>query len=102
MKVLRYEGLNAYDILKYENLFLEQSAIENLEEDWGPIDRWLPATGKGRPKTLQFYKENKPLNGMIMLKVSKKKEIDYQEHIVVPSVMLRRIFGKHRFKLNRQ
>jgi len=32
VKVLRYEGLNAYDILKYENLFLEQSAIENLEE----------------------------------------------------------------------
>ena len=32
VKVLRYEGLNAYDILRYEDLFLEQSAIENIEE----------------------------------------------------------------------
>jgi large subunit ribosomal protein L4 len=32
VKVLRYEGLNVYDILQYEDLFLEKSAIENLAE----------------------------------------------------------------------
>jgi large subunit ribosomal protein L4 len=32
VKVMRYEGLNVYDILKYEDLFLEQSAIGDLEE----------------------------------------------------------------------
>ncbi|MCP4665988.1 MAG: 50S ribosomal protein L4 [Deltaproteobacteria bacterium] len=32
VKVLRHEGLNPYDILKYEDLLLEQSAIENIEE----------------------------------------------------------------------
>ena len=32
MKVMRYQGLNAYDILKYDHLFLEQSAIGKIEE----------------------------------------------------------------------
>ena len=31
-KVMRYEGLNVYDILKYDHLFLEQSAIGKIEE----------------------------------------------------------------------
>jgi large subunit ribosomal protein L4 len=32
VKVMRYEGLNVYDILKYDHLFLEQSAIGKIEE----------------------------------------------------------------------
>jgi len=32
VKVIRYQGLNAYDILKYDYLFLEQSAIGEIEE----------------------------------------------------------------------
>ncbi len=32
VKVVRYQGLNAYDILKYDYLFLEQSAIGEIEE----------------------------------------------------------------------
>ncbi|MCP4683765.1 MAG: 50S ribosomal protein L4 [Desulfobacterales bacterium] len=32
VKVMRYEGLNVYDILKYEHLFLEQPAIEKIQE----------------------------------------------------------------------
>lgn len=32
IKVMRYQGLNAYDILKYEHLFLEQSAIGKIQE----------------------------------------------------------------------
>lgn len=32
VKVMRYRGLNVYDILKYDYLFLEQSAIEKIEE----------------------------------------------------------------------
>ena len=32
VKVMRYQGLNAYDILKYDHLFLEQSAIGEIEE----------------------------------------------------------------------
>jgi large subunit ribosomal protein L4 len=32
VKVLRYEGLNVYDVLKYEHLFVEQPAIEKIEE----------------------------------------------------------------------
>ena len=32
VKVVRYEGLNAYDILTYDTLFLEQSAIGEIEE----------------------------------------------------------------------
>jgi large subunit ribosomal protein L4 len=39
VKVLRYEGLNAYDILKYDDLFLEQPAIENLEE--ALVSSWI-------------------------------------------------------------
>ena len=32
IKVMRYQGLNVYDILKYDHLFLEQSAIGKIEE----------------------------------------------------------------------
>lgn len=32
VKVMRYEGLNVYDILKYDSLFLERVAVEKIEE----------------------------------------------------------------------
>ena len=32
VKVLRYQGLNPYDLLSYEYLFLIQSAIPRIEE----------------------------------------------------------------------
>ena len=32
IKVMQHQGLNVYDILKYEHLFLEKSAIEKIEE----------------------------------------------------------------------
>ncbi len=32
VKVMRYQGLNVYDILKYDHLMLEQPAIEKVEE----------------------------------------------------------------------
>lgn len=32
VKVMRYQGLNVYDILNHEHLFLVQSAINNIEE----------------------------------------------------------------------
>lgn len=32
VKVMRYQGLNVYDILKYDHLFLDQSAISRIEE----------------------------------------------------------------------
>jgi large subunit ribosomal protein L4 len=32
VKVMRYQGLNVYDILKYDHLFLEQSVIKTVEE----------------------------------------------------------------------
>ncbi|RLC28321.1 MAG: 50S ribosomal protein L4 [Deltaproteobacteria bacterium] len=32
IKVMRHEGLNVYDILKYDHLFLEQSAIDRIQE----------------------------------------------------------------------
>ena len=32
VKVMRYQGLNVYDILKHEHLFLSQSAIVRMEE----------------------------------------------------------------------
>jgi len=32
IKVMRYQGLNAYDILKYDHLFLEQSAVGKIQE----------------------------------------------------------------------
>jgi len=32
VKVMRYQGLNVYDILKYDHLILEQSAIVRVEE----------------------------------------------------------------------
>ena len=32
VKVMRYQGLNTYDIMKYDHLFLEQSAIGKIEE----------------------------------------------------------------------
>jgi large subunit ribosomal protein L4 len=35
VKVMRYEGLNVYDILKYDNLFLERVAVEKIEEALG-------------------------------------------------------------------
>jgi large subunit ribosomal protein L4 len=35
IKVMRYEGLNVYDILKYDNLFLERVAVEKIEEALG-------------------------------------------------------------------
>lgn len=35
VKVMRYQGLNVYDILKYDHLFLEQSTIGRIEEALG-------------------------------------------------------------------
>jgi len=32
VKVLRHEGLNVYDILNHEHLFLARSAVEKIEE----------------------------------------------------------------------
>jgi large subunit ribosomal protein L4 len=32
VKVMRYEGINVYDILNHEHLFLVQSAIPKIEE----------------------------------------------------------------------
>jgi large subunit ribosomal protein L4 len=32
VKVMRYEGLNVYDILRYDHLFLVQSAVSKIEE----------------------------------------------------------------------
>ncbi len=32
IKVMQHQGLNVYDILKYDHLFLERSAIEKIEE----------------------------------------------------------------------
>ncbi len=32
MKVMRYQGLNVYDILRYDHLFLEQPAVQKIEE----------------------------------------------------------------------
>jgi large subunit ribosomal protein L4 len=32
VKVMRYEGLNVYDIIKYDHLFLEQSTIGKIQE----------------------------------------------------------------------
>jgi large subunit ribosomal protein L4 len=32
VKVMRHEGLNVYDILTYDYLFLEQSAVSQIEE----------------------------------------------------------------------
>jgi large subunit ribosomal protein L4 len=32
VKVMRYQGLNVYDILKYDHLFLEKSAIGKIQE----------------------------------------------------------------------
>ena len=32
MKVMRYEGLNVYDILKHDHLFVEEPAIGKIEE----------------------------------------------------------------------
>ncbi len=32
VKVMRYQGLNVYDILKYDHVFLEQTAIGKIEE----------------------------------------------------------------------
>jgi large subunit ribosomal protein L4 len=32
VKVMRHEGLNVYDILRHEHLFLDQSAISVIEE----------------------------------------------------------------------
>jgi large subunit ribosomal protein L4 len=35
VKVMRYEGLNVYDILKYDTLFLERMAVDSLQEALG-------------------------------------------------------------------
>ena len=32
VKVMRYQGLNVYDILKHDHLFLVQSALNKIEE----------------------------------------------------------------------
>ena len=32
VKVLRYEGLNVYDILNYEHLFMVKSVVNKIEE----------------------------------------------------------------------
>lgn len=35
IKVMRHEGLNVFDVLKYDHLFLERPAIEKIEEALG-------------------------------------------------------------------
>ena len=35
VKVMRHEGLNVYDVLKYDHLFLERVAVEKIEEALG-------------------------------------------------------------------
>ena len=35
IKVMRYEGLNVYDILKYDTLFLERMAVDKIQEALG-------------------------------------------------------------------
>jgi large subunit ribosomal protein L4 len=32
IKVMRHEGLNVYDLLKYDHLFIEQAAVQKIEE----------------------------------------------------------------------
>jgi len=32
IKVMRYEGLNVYDLLRYDHLFIEQPAVQKIEE----------------------------------------------------------------------
>ncbi|MCF8146390.1 MAG: 50S ribosomal protein L4 [Deltaproteobacteria bacterium] len=32
VKVMRYEGLNVYDLLRYDHLFIEQPAVRKIEE----------------------------------------------------------------------
>ncbi len=32
IKVMRYEGLNVYDLLRYDHLFIEQPAVHKIEE----------------------------------------------------------------------
>jgi large subunit ribosomal protein L4 len=32
VKVMRYEGLNVYDLLRYDHLFIEQPAVQRIEE----------------------------------------------------------------------
>jgi large subunit ribosomal protein L4 len=32
VKVMRYQGLNVYDILKHDHLFLAQSVVTRIEE----------------------------------------------------------------------
>jgi len=32
IKVMRYEGLNVYDLLRYDHLFIEQPAVQRIEE----------------------------------------------------------------------
>ncbi len=32
VKVMRYQGLNVYDVLRHEHLFLDQSAVSSIEE----------------------------------------------------------------------
>lgn len=36
VKVMRYQGLNVYDILKHEHLFLARPAVEKIEEALAP------------------------------------------------------------------
>ena len=35
VKVMRYEGLNVYDVLKYDTLFLERMAVDKIQEALG-------------------------------------------------------------------
>jgi len=32
IKVMRYEGLNVYDLLRYDHLLIEQPAVQKIEE----------------------------------------------------------------------
>ena len=36
IKVMRYEGLNVYDVLRYEYLIMERAAIEKVQEVLSP------------------------------------------------------------------
>lgn len=51
VKVLRVEGINVYDLLRYEHLILTEASLRAIEERLAPIQREaaVQATGAARP-----------------------------------------------------
>lgn len=51
VKVLRVEGVNVYDLLRYEHLILTEASLRAIEERLAPIQREaaVQATGAARP-----------------------------------------------------